>query len=62
MADVLVVKVNLFCGNKDLCQIHDNIINQMKTGVVILPAYCEAQVVPDNIEVRVEDLTGKKGE
>lgn len=62
MADILVVKVNMFMRSKDLQNIDKYIRDSIKTGVVVLPPYCEAQVVPENIEVRVEDMFTKKGE
>lgn len=62
MADILVVKVNMFIRSKDLQDIDKYIRDSIKTGVVVLPPYCEAQVVPENIEVRVEDMFTKKGE
>lgn len=62
MTDILVVKVNMFMRSKDLQDIDKYIRNSIKTGVVVLPPYCEAQVVPENIEVRVEDMFTKKGE
>ena len=33
----------------------------METGLVILPPYCDAQIVPDNIEVRIENPYESKG-
>lgn len=62
MADILVVKVNMFMRSKDLQDIDKYIRDSIKTGVVVLPPYCEAQVVPENIDVRVEDMFTKKGE
>ncbi len=62
MADILVVKVNMFMRSKDLQDIDKYIRDSIKTGVVVLPPYCEAQVVPENIEVRIEDMFTKKGE
>lgn len=62
MADILVVKVNMFMRSKDLQNINKYIRDSIKTGVVVLPPYCEAQIVPENIEVRVEDMFTKKGE
>lgn len=64
MSDILVVKVNMSCSQNKLNDIHRYITESVKTGVVVLPPYCDAQVVPDNIEIRVEDLAGDvvKGE
>ena len=55
MADILVVTVKMFAKQKDMDDITNYIRESMKTGLVVLPAYCEAVVVPDGIEVRVEN-------
>lgn len=57
MSDVLVVKVNMSCRSRELNDIRRCILSQIENGkVVVLPAYCDAQIVPDDIEIRVEDL------
>ena len=33
----------------------------MKTGLVVLPPYCDAQIIPDNVEVRIENTYESKG-
>lgn len=61
MADILVVKVNMFCRSKELNDIRRFILSQIEHGkVVVLPAYCEAQTVPDDMEIQVEDLSGEQ--
>lgn len=61
MSDILVVKVNMFCRSGELNDIRRYILSQIENGkVVVLPAYCDAQIVPDDIEIRVEDLFGDK--
>lgn len=60
--NVLVVKVNAHIKSKDLKAIEKHIRDSMKTGLVVLPSYCEAQVVPKDIEVRMEDMFTEKGE
>lgn len=61
MSDILVVKVNMFCRSRELNDIRRYILSQIENGkVVVLPAYCDAQIVPDDIEIRVEDLSGDK--
>lgn len=62
MSDILVVKVNMFCRSRELNDIRRYILSQIENGkVVVLPAYCEAQIVPDDIEIIcVEDLSGDK--
>lgn len=40
----------------ELKKVYDNFVNQLKSGVVIIPAYFDAKIlnVPENIEVVVE--------
>lgn len=54
MADILVIKVNMYCRPKDIDNIRKYIFAQKESGVVILPPYCEAIVVPEDVEIRVE--------
>lgn len=62
MADILVVKVNMFCRAKELNDIRNYIFNQKESGVVILPPYCEAVVVPEDVEIRVEESFKKESD
>lgn len=62
MADILVVKVNMFLKPKEFDSLCNYIRESSKTGVVILPPYCDAQVVSDNLEIRVEKACEMKGE
>ena len=55
MADILVIKCNIFASNKQLKDIFNYLKTQKEAGVVILPPYLEAQIVPDDIEIK---LTG----
>lgn len=54
----------MFCKTKELNDIRRCILSQKESGVVVLPPYCEAVVIPDDIEIRIEDISGKvvKGE
>lgn len=55
MADILVVRTKVFIKKKKMDELTNFIRESMKTGLVVLPAYCETVVVPDGIEVRVEN-------
>lgn len=59
MPDILVIRVNAFCRQKELNDIYRWVASQKETGTVVLPHYCEALVVPEDIEIRVEDLSGE---
>lgn len=55
MADILVIKCNISASNKQLKDIFNYLKTQKEAGVVILPPYLEAQIVPDDIKIK---LTG----
>lgn len=52
MPDILVVKCNAFLPSERLQAILDNLRAQKETGVILLPSYLDAQIVPDDIEIR----------
>lgn len=52
--DILVVRVNMFLKNKEQESVHQYILEQRKTGVIVLPPYCEAIVVPKDVEIKFE--------
>ena len=55
MNDILVVKSSAFLPRKQLQSILDSLKSQKETGVILLPSYLEAQIVSDDIEIK---LTG----
>ena len=55
MNDILVVKSSAFLPRKQLQGILDSLKAQKETGVILLPSYLEAKIVPDDIEIK---LTG----
>lgn len=57
MPDILVVKTNMFLRAKELNEFRNYIMAQKETGVIILPPYCDAQVIPDGVEIKIEDCT-----
>ena len=52
MADILLIKCNMFVSNKQLQDIFNYLIAQKETGLILLPPYLEAQLVPGDIEIR----------
>lgn len=59
MPDILVVKCNAFLPCERMQAILDNIRAQKETGVILLPSYLEAQIVPDDIEIRFANGNGE---
>lgn len=55
MPNILLVKSTAFFPSEQLQAIFDNLKAQKETGVILLPSYLEAQIVPDDIEIK---LTG----
>ena len=55
MPNTLVVKSSAFLPRKQLQGILDSLKAQKETGVILLPSYLEAQIVSEDIEIK---LTG----
>ena len=59
MPDILVVKSTAFLPRKELQAILDNLKVQKETGVILLPDYLEAQIVPEDIEIKLVNGNGE---
>ena len=59
MPDILVVKSTAFLPRKKLQAILDNLKIQKETGVILLPSYLEAQIVPEDIEIKLVNGNGE---
>lgn len=59
---MLVIRVNMFIGPKEIQEVKNKILEQFKdgTGVVMLPFYCEPIVTPDDVEIKFEDGDGRE--
>ena len=55
MSDILLVKCNMFVSRKQLQNILDYLKSQKETGVILLPPYLDAQLVPNDIEIKLVD-------
>ena len=53
MNDILVVKVNANLPADSMEDIRTSILKQKNTGIIVLPNYCEALVVPEGTEITV---------
>lgn len=54
--DILVVRINMFLKNKEQEAFRQHILEQRKTGVIVLPPYCEAIMVPKDVEIKFEGV------
>lgn len=57
MRDVLVIKVNLDVPAEQLKALRDGFQLQKEHGVVVIPSFCEAVVVPEDVEIKVEGVS-----
>lgn len=55
MKEVLVVRANCVLSARRLQDIRERILSQMKSGVILLPVELTALIVPEDIEIKVED-------
>ena len=59
MPDILVVKSTAFLPHEKMQAILDNLRAQKETGVILLPPYLEAQIVPEDIEINLVNGNGE---
>ena len=59
MPEILVVKSTAFLPHEKMQAILDNLKEQKETGVILLPPYLEAQIVPEGIEIKLADGSGE---
>lgn len=58
--DILVVRINMFLKNKEQEAIRQYILEQRKNGIIVLPPYCEAIMVPKDVEIKFEGVEIEK--
>lgn len=59
MPDILVVKSTAFLPHEKMQAILYNLRAQKETGVILLPPYLEAQIVPEGIEIKLDNGNGE---
>ena len=52
---IIVIKVDTIMSTKDLHKLHETILEQRKTGVIVLPNRCRASIAPKAVEIQVEN-------
>lgn len=59
MADILLVKCHIQLSRKQFQAVLAQLKAQKETGVILLMPYLEAQIVPDDIEIKLVDEKGE---
>lgn len=56
MKDVLIIKTESMCSSDTLRKFQLHFVEQLKSGVVIIPPYFDVELikVPDNVEVIIQ--------
>ena len=60
MADLLIVECRRDLPDEQLQHIFDCLKAQKETGVILLPPYLKAQIVPDDVEIKFIDENRKE--
>lgn len=60
MADILIVECLRDLPDEQLQHFFDYLKAQKEIGVILLPPYLKAQIVPDDIEIKFIDENGKE--
>lgn len=60
MSDILVIRVNANLEPRELDNLRIGVECMRKTGVVVLPDYCEVIVAPEDCEIKIEDHDGNE--
>lgn len=62
--DILLIKCDALIPTVTMKKIHDDIVKQLETKVVLVPAYLKPEIinVPDGVEVVVESTDDKEQE
>lgn len=60
MADLLIVECHRDLPDEQLQHIFDWLEAQEEMGVILLPPYLKAQIVPDDIEIKLIDENRKE--
>lgn len=60
MADLLVAECLRDLPDEQLQHIFDCLKAQKETGIILLPPYLKAQIVPDDIEIKFIDENEKE--
>ena len=60
MADILIVECLRDLPDEQLQHIFDCLKTQKEIGVILLPPYLKAQIVPDDIEIKLIDEKSNK--
>ena len=55
---LLIIKANVLASVRFLEELRESICRQKEDGVIVLPSYCDPLLVPEDVEIRMEDSGG----
>lgn len=59
MKDLLLIKCNVSLSYENFEELYNHLMDQKERGLIIIPSYCEALIVPDEIKIKVDNEKGK---
>ena len=54
MSDILVTKCNTMVKAETLNQLRQIFIKEKEEGVIVIPEFCDAIMIPEDVEIKVE--------
>ena len=62
--DILLIKTDALLPKEKMKMLHDNLVKQLESKVVVVPAYLHPEIinVPDGVEVVVETCNDREPE
>lgn len=54
MSDILIIKSDRNLSARQFSNLYGHLLNQKKNGIIILPCFCDAIAIPEDIEIRME--------
>ena len=54
MNDILVIKCKTPVKPDKLKTLRDRILKEKEEGVIVIPAFCDAIMIPEDVEIKVE--------
>ena len=54
--EILIVKCKAILNKKQFDDLYEGIVNMKSHGVVLLPPYCDAIIVPDDVTIKLDTV------
>lgn len=52
---LIILKVQKYISKEDMKSLYGQILEQAKSGCIVLPKYVEAQYIPPDVDIKIEE-------